>query len=361
MTEPAPTWHDVRHWGVEGKGWTDTEHYFDRLPARAAGVVRDVVWNLSRHSTGLTACFETDATDIAARWSFRTRPNLMLHMPAVSSCGLDLYAGSPDGHLRWLGIGRPEGIFTTPDSVPDTTSATASDRAASSLTTQAALAEGLDPGRRRYTIYLPLFALIDTLEIGIPEGASFSGTPPRPEPPIAFYGTSIVHGASASRAGMTHVSQLGRRLGLPVLNLGFSGNGQMEPEVASFLAELNPRLYVVDCLPNMQAPLVAERAEPLVRIIRDAHPDTPIVLVEDRTYTNAPFKATHRDRQDASRQALRAAYDNLRRSGISGIHYVEGAQLLGDDGEATVDSSHPTDLGFTRQAAALEPILRSLL
>ena len=361
MSELKLIWHDVQGWGIEGKGWTDTEHYFDRLPTRANGVVRDVVWNLSRHSAGLTARFETDATHITARWSFRTKPNLMLHMPAVASCGLDLYAGTPDGQPRWLGIGRPEGIFATSGTASGAASNTASDGEGSLLTAQATLAEDLDPGRRIHTIYLPLFAQIESLHIGVPDGASFTGVPPRPEPPIAFYGTSIVHGASASRSGMTHVAQLGRQLNVPVLNLGFSGNGQMEPEVATILAELNPRLYVVDCLPNMQASMVAERAEPLVRILRGAHPGTPIVLVEDRTYANAPFKSTHRDRQAASRRALRTAYDNLRRSGIRALHYVEGAQLLGDDGEATVDSSHPTDLGFTRQAKTLEPVLRALL
>jgi len=39
---------------------------------------------------------------------------------------------------------------------------------------------------------------------------------------------------------------------------------------------------------------------------------------------------------------------------------VPGEYLLGDDGEATVDSSHPTDLGFARMADALEPVLRPL-
>jgi hypothetical protein len=47
-------WHDVRAWGVEGRGWADTERFFDRLPARASGVVRDVIWNLSRHATGMS-------------------------------------------------------------------------------------------------------------------------------------------------------------------------------------------------------------------------------------------------------------------------------------------------------------------
>src|SRR5687768_5545447 len=166
MSEPVLAWHDVRQWGVEGKGWTDTEHYFDRLPARANGVVREVVWNLSRHSTGISVRFETDATRIAARWSFRVKPNLMLHMPALSSCGLDLYATDTAGRSRWLGIGLPAGIFDAPSAE------------GAALTCEATLTEGIDPGRRAYTVYLPLFALIERLEIGIPEGASFSGTPP---------------------------------------------------------------------------------------------------------------------------------------------------------------------------------------
>ena len=39
----------------------------------------------------------------------------------------------------------------------------------------------------------------------------------------------------------------------------------------------------------------------------------------------------------------------------------ESWTLLGDDGEGTVDGSHPTDLGFTRQAAEFERVLRPVL
>ena len=42
-------------------------------------------------------------------------------------------------------------------------------------------------------------------------------------------------------------------------------------------------------------------------------------------------------------------------------HYLEGANLLGADDEGTVDGSHPTDLGFVRQAAEFERVLRPLL
>ena len=63
-TQDKVQWHDVREWGLEGKGFDDTDKYFDRLPARAKGVVRDAVWNLSRHSAGMMVQFRTDATEI---------------------------------------------------------------------------------------------------------------------------------------------------------------------------------------------------------------------------------------------------------------------------------------------------------
>ena len=57
--------------------------------------------------------------------------------------------------------------------------------------------------------------------------------------------------------GMPHAAILGRRLNRPVINLGFSGNGRMEKEVGDFLCELDPAVYVLDCLPNMVAKEVA--------------------------------------------------------------------------------------------------------
>ena len=63
----------------------------------------------------------------------------------------------------------------------------------------------------------------------------------------------------ALRPGMPHPAILGRRLGHPIINLGFSGNGRMEPEVGQFLCELDPLIYVIDCLPNMIGREVAER------------------------------------------------------------------------------------------------------
>ena len=49
--------------------------------------------------------------------------------------------------------------------------------------------------------------------------------------------TSITQGGCASRPGMVHTAILQRRLGRPVINLGFSGNGQMEAELGRLLED----------------------------------------------------------------------------------------------------------------------------
>ena len=45
----------------------------------------------------------------------------------------------------------------------------------------------------------------------------------------------------------------------------------------------------------------------------------------------------------------------------TGLHYILGDGLLGDDAEGSTDGSHPNDLGFMRQAAVFEPILHEAL
>jgi lysophospholipase L1-like esterase len=340
--EGDTAWHDVRDWGVEGKGWADTARYFDRLPAKAEKTVRSAVWNLSRHSAGMLARFETDATSIHVRYSLLSGGLAMPHMPATGVSGLDLYARDDQGRDRWLAVARP-----------------------SAQQVKAQLVSGVDPlpdsRPRLYTLYLPLYNGVESLEIGVDAKAEFRPLPPRTDKPIVFYGTSIMHGACASRPGMSITGILGRRLGRPVINLGFSGNGRMEAEVGELLAELDACVYVIDCLPNMAADAVAERAEPLVRQLRKARPDTPILLVEDRTYTYAPFRKSARDRHATSRAALRKAYENLVAAGVQNLYYLEGDVLLGDDGEAATDGSHPNDLGMVRYADGYEPVLRKIL
>lgn len=332
-------WRDARELTVEGKGWADTRDFYDRLPARAEGQVRPPVWHLSRDSAGISVRFVTEATRIAAQWKLRREALAMPHMPATGVSGLDLYV-KEQGQWRWLGNGRPTKTIE-----------------------EKVLVSGLTPARREYLLYLPLYNGVQEVKIGVPTGVELQAGPKRPgqTKPVVFYGTSIVQGGCAARPGMSYPAILGRRLDVPTINLGFSGSAQCEPEMARLLAELDPAVFVLDPLPNMSAEMVNGRFEQFVGILREARPQTPIVLVEHLEYTDGEFVGSRREKVAAANAALRTIRQRLVQSGQKRIFLVTGDKLIGHDGEATVDGTHPTDLGFLRMADALEPRLRRAL
>lgn len=336
----ATLWYDVRLLGLEGQAWSDTAAPFDRLPAKAEGKVREAVWNLSRHSAGLCVRFTTDAPQIQAQWELTSSNLAMPHMPATGVSGLDLYVKDDRDQWRWLANGRP-----------------------AAKTNTKTLVAGLDKLPRDYLLYLPLYNGVSSVEIGLPPDAKLSKAEPYSAghvKPIVFYGTSITQGGCASRPGMVHTAIIGRKLNYPVVNLGFSGNGQLEPALGELMSEIDAAVYVLDCLPNLNAEQVRERTEPLVKQLRDKHADTPILLVEDRTYSDAFLLKGKRAHNDNNRVELRAAYERLQKAGVKGLYYLKGEKLLGDDNEGTVDGSHPTDLGFVRQAEAFVEALTQL-
>jgi len=340
-TIPADVmWHDVTKWGVEGRGWADQERkrWFDRLPAKAEGKVTSAVWNLSRDSAGMMVRFKTDAKAIYTRYTLAKTNLASPHMPATGVSGLDLYARDAQGKWKWVQVTRP-----------------------SSPKVETTLISDLAPGEREYAAFLPLYNGIESLEIGVPADAKFMGLAPRAEKPIVFYGTSITHGACASRPGMVHTAILGRRFDRPVLNLGFSGNGRMDAAVGDLLIEVDAAVYVIDCLPNMQPADVRAKCGPLVKQLRAARPNTPIVLVEDRRFTNDWITPNKKKFHDDNHAALRAAYEQLKKEGVTKLSYIPGDALYGTDTEGATDASHANDLGFMRQADVFEPIIRAAL
>lgn len=339
--EAKVQWHDLREFGVEGRAFDDTEVFYDRLPARAKDLVRGAVWNLSRDSAGMAGRFVTDATTIQARWELKDAGLDMPHMPATGVSGLDLYVKGDDGKWRWLANGRPTKYPVN----------------------AANLVSGIPADTREYLLYLPLYNGVKKVEIGIPPDNKITKAaayPKNKRKPLLFYGTSITHGACASRPGMTHSAMLGRRFGRPIVNLGFSGNGRMEIELARLIAEVDAAVYIIDCLPNIDAKTTAARTEPLVKHLREKRPDIPILLVEDRNYSNSFLIPSKKRRNETSQAALKSACERLKQAGVKKLYYLEGKNMLGDDHDGTVDSSHPNDLGFWRQANHFEEALRQI-
>jgi lysophospholipase L1-like esterase len=314
------------------------QRWFDRFPAVAEGKVPDTVWSLSHQSAGMLVRFQTDATAIWTHYVLYLGRLAMPHMPATGVSGVDLYARDPQGKWRWVMCSRPE-----------------------SQEVRQAIVTGLMPGLREYALYLPLYNGVNSLEIGVPRGAAFAGLAPRAARPIVFYGSSITQGACASRPGTVYTAILGRRFERPVVNLGFSGSGRMDAAVGDLMAKIDAAVYVIDCMPNTGATLARQRCAPLVKMLRAAHPSTPIVLAEDRRVTNEWIRPHLQQSHTENHRALSEIYEALKKEGIRALYYVHGDGMLGDDTEGATDGSHPSDLGFLRQADAFEPVLRAAL
>ena len=108
----------------------------------------------------------------------------------------------------------------------------------------------MDGVERDWRVYLPLGCRVTKLEIGSREPLTRT-THQRVKNPSFTTAPRLLPVPCVSRPGMPHVSQLDRMLDrMKSLTLGFPGMAYCEPEMASAIAELDPVLFVVDCIPN---------------------------------------------------------------------------------------------------------------
>lgn len=328
-------WVDARSLNLEGQGWPSESAPFARLPDRAKESVPPRVWDLSRDSAGLVVHFFTNSTTLTARWSLRRAELAMRHMPATGVSGLDLYVRD-QGSWRWMSVGQR----------------------ISTQKVEQVLLKDRPAEQREYLLFLPLYNGVDSLSLGVDVSAEIDSAASH-ERPIVIYGTSIVQGACASRPGMPYTALLRRFLDRPVINLGFSGNGRSEPELAKLAAELDAAVFVLDSLPNLQ-PDQVQRVDTFIGLLRAVHPRTPIVLVGSVRYADADFNRERADRVRLSNQALHSIFERRRRDDQH-LWLVRGEELLSTAGEDTVDGTHPTDLGFQHMVKAIEPAVRQAL
>jgi lysophospholipase L1-like esterase len=189
-----------------------------------------------------------------------------------------------------------------------------------------------------------------SVEVGFKKGARVEPPSRRRsgiERPVVFYGTSITQGASASRPGLGYVNLIGRQLDVPVVNLGFSGNGNMGGDIGEYLARIDASCYVIDTLWNMGNREVEERYGKFIDALKLKKPGVPIILVgQCNVYNRTP------NPKDALAKAVAARH---------GLKFVDASQLYENDSEGSIDGTHPNDLGFYRMASVIEPVIKEIL
>jgi len=313
-----------------------------RLPARLKTTFRPAVWSLAHSPSGARVRFRSDTRTLAVRLEYPSAPN-MANMHAYGQTGVDLYV---------------DGIYFA--------TAVADKEAKPGKTYERILFDFSKQPRveREITLYLSLYKPVKVRGIGVDTGAKLSPAKSFSiAKPVVFYGTSITQGGAASRPGMSYEAILGRKLNLDFVNLGFSGNGLGEPEVARAVAEIDASCFVLDFGANHKTgEAMREVYAPFLDAVRAQHPTTPIIAVTP-LYTSREeripnFKTDWQERREWIRRVVR---ERIKR-GDKNLYLVDGAGLLGSNpGDGLVDGGHPNDLGFYRMAEGLAPTLRRAL
>lgn len=326
---------------IEGQAWpNEVKDFYDRLPARVEKNVRKPVWDLSKNSAGLQLRFVTDAPEIIVKYTVAGNFQ-MPHMPATGVSGIDLYAKDEKNNWLWAA-----GKFSFGDTI-------------------VYRFNNLSPIKREYILYLPLYNTVKWMQIAVPKENAFMPLPARKEKPIVIYGTSIAQGACASRPGMARTNILSRRLNTPVINLGFSGNGKLEPELIDLLTEIDAKVYVLDCLPNMTTAYMPtnelkKRIVNAVLQLRSKKPFTPILFTEHDGYSDGAINPVRYKEYTEANRALDEMLDSLKTNGIQQIYLLK-KEAINQDIETMVDGTHPSDAGMMRYANAYEKKLKAIL
>lgn len=342
ITEPDLVWFDAKEapFLICGIMYDEDNGRYTRMPQAVAESVSKGVSGLNRHTAGGRVRFRTDSTYIAIR-AVMDNGRVMCHMPLTGQSGFDLYRVTDDGRdTYYKTFVPPRGMLEGYSSGHPT-----------------------DGVYRDYTINFPLYDRVKELYIALKRTAHVSApTPYRHPVPVVYYGNSITQGGCASRPGNAYEAILSRRLSCDHVNLGFSGSGCGETEMAEYVASLPMSVLVMDYDANSPSEETLRAThEPFYRIVREKNPDLPIVFITSSGILLK--KKTGYGDSAVRRDIIYETYTHAKEAGDKNVYFIGGEEIFaGEDWDScTVDGSHPNDLGFYRYAMRIEKTLAPLL
>lgn len=332
--------HDVKDEPFVIYGLYDVKNQegFRRMNEEVAKSVSDGVYRLHANTSGGRIKFSTDSSVLAISAAV---PNVTYRsiMSNLVTAGFDVYV-TENGKERYLLSIYP------PIDLEDGYSGTYTLK---------------DDGKvHEYTIYMPLYNDLSSLQLGFLKTAYLGGpiNEYKYKVPVLYYGSSITQGACASRPGMAYEAQISRELSCDFINLGFAGNAKAEDEMIEYLASLECSVFVCDY--DYNAPTVEHLLnthERLFKAFRKTHKDTPVVFI------TRPFKGFGMSELALRRDVVYNTYINALKSGDENVYFVDGFSIFGDHSafDCTADGTHPNDLGFYRMACKIGSAVKCAL
>jgi hypothetical protein len=192
------------------------------------------------------------------------------------------------------------------------------------------------------------------------------------------HGSSISHGSTAASPSQTWPAIAAARGNVELVNLGFSGNALLDPFVARVMRDTPADLISLKVGINvantdlMRLRAFAPAVHGFLDIIRDGHPDTPLVVISPilcpiQEHTPGPIAPTFDgsrmsfralgDPSDPTRPTLSIIRDELSRitaqraADDPAIHYIDGRSLFGEADAAErplPDQLHPDPTSHVR-------------
>jgi lysophospholipase L1-like esterase len=323
-----------------GFNWIDQDKVYRRLPVKPAWPIRKPVDNLAWNTAGGQIHFQTDSPRLLVRGKLRFASG-MYHMPSTGQSGFDLYVGPPS-QLTYSRSTR----FQPQD-----------------VNFNSELFSNNSKKLRNFVVNFPLYNGVRDVEIGIVAGSKLMPPPDYPDArPVVVYGTSITQGGCAARPGLAYPNILSRRLNRPFINLGFSGNGKGEIELAKLINQVpDPALIVLDYEANVYDD-VKKTINPFIDELRRQNPKVPILVISKILYTNELLSPERLKSLGLRADYQRDVVEKRRTAGDTNIHFLDGRTLLGEHAhEATVDGSHPNAYGFMMMAERIKPVVARIL
>jgi lysophospholipase L1-like esterase len=335
-------WFDPREAPFElaGFAWIVNDNIYRRLPLVPEWDIRAEVDNLANHTAGGQIRFKTDSRKIWVKAVLRG-PSGMYHMPATGQSGFDLYQRQGK-NFRYIKTAR----FS-----PDTTAY------------ESEMFSQEDKNMHQFILNFPLYNGVNVVEVGLEPGAVVEAPPSfSVEGKIVIYGTSITQGGCVSRPGMAYSNILSRKLDVEFINLGFSGNGRGEPELARLITQIpDIRLIILDYEANANE-TIPQTLGPFIDILRETLAEVPVLVVSKIRYASAAEGSPGYDLLIRNRDYQNDLVLERNNEGDKNLFFLDGSSLLGEDfDECTVDGVHPTDLGAHRIAEALLTAIEDIM
>src|SRR5574344_190747 len=324
---------------IQGRAWNkEIGRSFGRLPQRALPLLRHPVHYLSGPPAGLYIQFYTNAPSITVKY-LCANPLTLPNLTTIAVSGVDMYTTDCHGSTFWCAC---PGAYRFGQPPSDTFTVNYRNLAYNNIHQLG----------NKYRLFLPLYNSVSYLKIGVPSDKYFKFAPLSIERPIVVYGTSIAQGASASRPAMAWTNILQRRTQYPVINLGFSGNALMDAAVYDLLSEIDARVFILDCMPNMYGvrDSIVSRTLSGVQKVR-AKSKAPILLVENDGYMYGQTNVPIQKECEATNAELKKAYKQLLADSVKNIYYMTKEEI-GMTPDAQVDGWHASDIGMELYAAA---------